>query len=76
MFSTIRKEKMNLVKMFRCVYLCVHVWAHMCSQTCASSHHGRFTDLGALSFIIARVTLYYSLKCSTMIRRMLTAYSH
>uniref|UniRef100_A0A452QYF9 Uncharacterized protein n=1 Tax=Ursus americanus TaxID=9643 RepID=A0A452QYF9_URSAM len=44
-YFSIQKEKTNLVTMFRCVYLCVQMWANMCNQTWASSHHGGLTLL-------------------------------
>lgn len=52
-----QKENANLVLMFICAYLYVHVWNQMCYQ---SSY---CTLVGSMVFIVASVTLYYSLIC-------------
>ena len=60
-----QKENANLVIMFIYAYLYVHIWTHVESNVLSviMESSSYCTIVGSMVFIVASVTLYYSLIC-------------
>ena len=65
MFSKMQKENANLVIMFICAYLYVHVWTYVESNVLSviMERSPYCTIVGSMVFIVASVILYYPLIC-------------